>query len=101
MLPSRTPKAGPCRSNPRTNGWPCRAVSSLSCANCFPAAACRSARVAQSGGDAVDGQVDAPPQPVVVAIAVALLAVAPHEFDLQVVQRVEIRKAVLDRTRER
>ena len=52
--------------------------------------------IAQTRRDAVDGQVNAVPQTLVrVTRAVAL-----QQFDLHVVQRIEIRKAVLDRTRE-
>src|SRR4051812_11015211 len=59
-----------------------------------------STRVAQSRGNAVDREVDAAPQPLVLGRALAARAVAAHQLDLQVVQRIEIGEAVLDRSRE-
>src|SRR5690348_4357151 len=57
----------------------------------------RSAAVAQSRGEAVDGEMDRAPG---AGIGVAG-AIAAQELDLQVIERVEIGKAVADAARER
>ena len=59
------------------------------------------AGVAQAGGDAVDRQVDAALQPLHAFLALAPVAVAAQQFDLQVVERVEIGEAMRDRARQR
>ena len=51
--------------------------------------------VAQTGGDAVDGQVDAGDH---AAVGIAR-AVALEQLDLNVIQRINVRKAVADRIR--
>src|SRR6202012_748117 len=53
--------------------------------------------VAQPRGDAVDRQVDAALHALGGRIVLAPHAVAAHQFDLQVVQRIEIREPVFDR----
>ena len=54
--------------------------------------AARLARVAQACRYAVDGDMDAALHPLIRLAR----AVASHQFDLQVVQRVNVRKAVAD-----
>ena len=61
-------------------------------------AAARLAAVAQAGGDAVDRQVDGAPQLLGVALARAQPA---QQFDLQVVQRIDVRDAVAQAARQR
>jgi hypothetical protein len=58
-------------------------------------------RIPQPRRQTVDRDVDAALDAVERRIVLAARAVAPHQLDLQVIQRVEVRKAVLDRTRER
>src|SRR5688572_27082434 len=60
-------------------------------------ASIRSTGVAQPRGEAVDGKVDA----ALHALLRVARAVAPQQLELQVVQRVEVGKAVADRARER
>jgi hypothetical protein len=56
----------------------------------------RLAAVAQAGGNAVDGQMDAGDHATVgVARAVAL-----EELDLDVIERIDVRKTVTDRIRQ-
>src|SRR5688500_13549187 len=60
-----------------------------------------STSVAQARGDAVDRDVYAVLHQLVDRLVVAPRAVAPHELDLQVVERIDVREAVLDRARQR
>ena len=68
-----------------------------------PARLCRPAspRIAQPRRHPVDRDVDAAPHALVRRLAGRLRAVTAHQFDLQVVQRVEVGQAVLERARER
>jgi hypothetical protein len=59
-----------------------------------------SAGVPQPRRHPVDRQVNPPLHPLLHRAAFLLRAVAPHQLDLQVVQRVEVRESVRDRARQ-
>ena len=59
------------------------------------------AGIAQARREPVDRHVDAALHALDAGVVLAARAVAPHQLDLQVVERIEVRKAVLDRARQR
>src|SRR5262245_56150716 len=60
-----------------------------------------SARVAEPGGDTVDGQVDPALDALVARVRFFAAAMTLDQLDLQMVERIEIRKAIADVARER
>src|SRR5215471_10149905 len=57
--------------------------------------------VAQACGDSVDREMDAAANTLVGLVGLAAAAVALDQFDLQVVERIEVRQAIADVARER
>jgi len=57
-------------------------------------------RVAQARRHAVDRQMDASLHPLVLAVPFTPVAMPPQQFHLQVIERIEVRQAVLDRARQ-